>query len=350
MNLERIHMSGNHTTGRLAAGVLLLGGWSALGGCAGGGSAPESALEVAHGRVIRWEAFASEHVEARDIDIWVPDGVFSADERAAGYGGGDADGALDSVKVVYMHDGQMLFDSTGTWNGQEWRVDEAVGELMGEGRMGPVIVVAIPNNGDKRYAEYFPERVLEAVGEQVRERVIGQVMGGQALGDAYVRFLADELRPEVERQFPVRAGPENRVVMGSSMGGLISLYAGLERPDVFGRVGAISTHWPMVPGNLLEAVEGENPYFEAYRDYLEQRIPRAETGSHVFYFDYGTQTLDSLYAPYQKRVDQIMLGKGYSLRNWRSLVFPGAAHDERSWAERLRLPLLVLAGPEHYRY
>lgn len=325
---------------------------AALTGCGGGATVPPSAVDVAHGRVIRWEAFPSQHVDARDIDIWVPDGVFSADERQDGFGGGDSgpEGGTDSVKVLFMHDGQMLFDSTSTWNGQEWGVDESVGGLIEEGRLGPVIVVAIPNNGGKRYAEYFPEGVLERMGPVERERVIGRMEGGRALGDAYVRFLAEELLPEVERQFPVLPGAENRVVMGSSMGGLISLYAALERPEVFGRVGAVSTHWPMVTGELLEQTAPENPYFDAMLSYLDERIPHASAGSHVFYYDYGTETLDSQYAPYQKQVDQLMLGKGYSLRNWRSLMFPGAAHDEASWAERLRLPLQVLAGPDHYRY
>ena len=115
--------------------------------------------------------------------------------------------------------------------------------------------------------------------------------------------------------------------MGSSMGGLISLYALEQYPQVFGGAGCLSTHWP-AGGNLLV-------------DWLGQRLPQA--GDHRLYFDYGSQGLDADYAPYQQRMDAHLRLAGYREQiDWISLSFPGTDHNETAWRSRVALPVRFL--------
>ena len=124
--------------------------------------------------------------------------------------------------VVYMHDGQNLFDHAMSFAG-EWGVDETLERIAHEGV--EAIVVGVPNMGAARTNEYSP----------YRDDRLG---GGH--GDAYVRFLTDTLKPLVDQQFRTRREPEHTGLAGSSMGGLISLYGFLRRPDVFGFAGVMS--------------------------------------------------------------------------------------------------------------
>lgn len=124
--------------------------------------------------------------------------------------------------VLYMHDGQNLFDHATSFAG-EWHVDDTMERIGPEGI--EAIVVAVPNMGAERTYEYAPFR---------HERLGG---GG---GDAYLAFLIDTLKPIVDGHFRSRREAEHTGIMGSSMGGLISLYGLLRRPDVFGFAGAMS--------------------------------------------------------------------------------------------------------------
>jgi predicted alpha/beta superfamily hydrolase len=115
------------------------------------------------------------------------------------------------------------------------------------------------------------------------------------------------------------------------MGGLISLYAICEYPDIFGGVACISTHWP---GSFsLE----NNPFPDAMMSYLSGNLP--DPADHKIYFDCGDQTLDALYPALQQRIDSLMSQHGYSGSNWLTGYFPGEDHSERSWAKRLNIPL-----------
>ncbi|MBV9774887.1 MAG: phosphonate ABC transporter ATP-binding protein [Gemmatimonadetes bacterium] len=125
--------------------------------------------------------------------------------------------------VLYMHDGQNLFDAATAFAG-EWGVDESLDSLHAAGDPG-VIVVAVDNGGQKRLDEYSPWKNA-------------RLGGGE--GEAYVDFLAGTLKPYVDAHYRTLADPAHTGIMGSSMGGLISLYAGLRHPEVFGRVGVFS--------------------------------------------------------------------------------------------------------------
>ena len=118
--------------------------------------------------------------------------------------------------------------------------------------------------------------------------------------------------------------------MGSSMGGLIPLSAAWEYPDVFGGAGCFSPPWPAVEGFIAP--------------YLRDRLP--DPATHRLYFDHGTTTIDTLYAPIQAQVDPLLAAAGYDRgHNWQTLTFPGAAHNEIAWQQRVHIPLRFLLGP-----
>lgn len=176
------------------------------------------------GRIERLTSFESRFVDARPIDVWLPPG-YSAGRRYA---------------VLYMHDGQGLFDARVTWNHTAWNVHLALNRLMQAGAVQDTIVVGIPNNGIYRYSEYFPEKFLPLLPDAVRQDYVKLAQRGRPLADAYLRFIVEELKPAVDRRFATRTDAASTFIMGSSMGGLISLYALCEYPQVFGGAAALS--------------------------------------------------------------------------------------------------------------
>jgi predicted alpha/beta superfamily hydrolase len=126
--------------------------------------------------------------------------------------------------------------------------------------------------------------------------------------------------------------------MGSSMGGLISMYAICEYPKVFGSAGCMSTHWP----GIFTTVD--NPIPAVFLDYLDKHLPSPK--DHKLYFDYGSATLDAMYKPYQTKADSIMRAHGYADKNWITREFPGDDHSEKSWNRRLAIPLTFLLGED----
>jgi predicted alpha/beta superfamily hydrolase len=242
--------------------------------------------------------------------------------------------------VIYMNDGQMLFDSTTTWNKQEWGADEVAAKLIAENKIRPCIIVGIWNRDQYRYSEYFPEKALSFFPKRRRASLIRKEMMGEPLGDKYLRFLVSELKPYIDSHYSTFTDRENTIIMGSSMGGLISLYAICEYPDVFGGAGCISTHLPMIGVNWFRKYD--NRMAKSFRKYLSANLPSPE--NHKIYFDYGTKTLDAAYGPYQKKVDKLMSAAGYSEKNWTTIKYEGHDHSERSWASRLNIPFEFLLG------
>ncbi len=272
---------------------------------------------VSSGRIERISNLSSKYVDTRNIDIWLPEG-YSTEKKYA---------------VVYMHDGQMLFDSTKTWNKQEWMVDEILTNLFRKNNIKECIVVGIWNNGEYRHSEYFPQRIIEEIPIEIRELLINKNLKGKPQADNYLKFLIDELKPFIDNNFATLPDIDNTFIMGSSMGGIISIYAICEYPNIFGGAACLSTHWPLI---ISREAEESKTISQLFQDYLKLNLPKSE-GKKI-YFDYGTETLDSLYKPYQTLVDEIMVNRGYNEDNWITKEFIGDDHSESSWSKRLEIP------------
>ncbi len=275
--------------------------------------------------LVRLPDFPSQFVQPRHIDVWLPPNYPTQQQ----------------YPVLYMHDGQMLFDSTTTWNGQEWGVDEVMEHLISSGQIRPAIVVAIHNIDSIRHANYFPQKPFESLAKQTQdslytlERSPGRGLFGASVdSDQYLRFIVDELKPFIDKEYATLPDPAHTFIMGSSMGGLISMYAISEYPEVFGGAACLSTHWPGI--FTME----NNPIPKAFYQYVFTNLP--DPATHKLYFDFGTATLDALYEPLQLKVDSIIQSRGYTSENWITQKFEGHPHDEKAWRSRLHIPLTFL--------
>lgn len=291
---------------------------------------PDGVPRVLAGRIVDLGVLASRHADPRRVVVWLPSTYAPAGRPHA---------------VLYMHDGQNLFDKATASYGAEWQIDEVLDRLIRRGDARPTIVVGIWNT-PKRLREYVPAKAFAKLPPQYMDRVRG-LYGGDPLSDGYLRFLVSELKPMIDHRFNVRRDRANTIIMGSSMGGLISLYAIDEYPRVFGAAGMLSTHWPLfLPKPDAKRSDAEmDVVASSFEAYLRPALP--DSRNHRLYFDHGTETLDAHYAAYQARVDRVLVVRGYREgTNWMTRNFPGQDHNEKSWASRVDVPLRFLLAPD----
>lgn len=272
---------------------------------------------VEQGRIERtW--FRSALVDDRYIDVWLPPN-YNSDKK---------------YNVLYMHDGQMLFHAA-TWNGQEWNVDSTLAILAAKGSIQKTIVIGIHNNGQKRHAEYFPQKVIDQIPAKEKSVLINLFRAGTG-SDDYLKFIVHELKPFIDSNYSTHSGQQHTYIAGSSMGGLVSLYAFCEYPEVFSRAACLSTHW-------TGTFKGNDAIPNAINQYLEAHLP-SPIGRRL-YFDYGTSGLDSLYRKHQLKIDKTVRAKKYKSSHYKTLRFIAADHNENAWRKRFSIPArFILSG------
>ena len=266
------------------------------------------------GTIQRHESFASKYVAARNVDVWFPPGYSESTER---------------YPVIYMQDGQNIFEPISSIGGASWEMDKAITRLMDAKKIRGAIVVGAWNHGDIRWREYMPQKPYWSLALQRHHEAFINRAGGEPMSDPYLKFLVEEVKPFVDSTYRTLPDQPNNFVMGSSMGGLISLYAISEYPNVFYGAGCLSTNWPAGEHELVKE--------------MGKTLP--DPASHKLYFDYGTEGLDALYEPYQQKMDEYLRKAGYSEnQNWMTRKFEGAPHNESAWRARVELPLTFLLG------
>ena len=214
----------------------------------------------------------------RTIRIYLP----------AGYNTGSK-----SYPVLYMHDAQNLFDSTTAFSG-EWKVDEFMNAQKGQ----KVIVVGIDHGNEKRINELTP--------------FSNEKYGGGG-GDAYVDFVVNTLKPHIDSTFRTLPDAETTAIMGSSLGGLISFYAAIKHPEVFGTAVVFSpSFW----------------FSEKIYDFAESS---EISGNTRFYFSAGTAESESMVAQLLK-MKQLLLEKGASEGKLKVRIVEGGEHNEAFWS------------------
>lgn len=217
--------------------------------------------------------------------------------------------------VLYMHDGQNVFDgATAFLAGREWEADETAERLIEEGRIEPLIIVAVDNEGERRFDEYTPTPDRQGRGGEV---------------DQHGRMLVEELKPWVDERFRTRPGREDTGIARSSLGGLASLWVGLSFPDTFGKIAALSTsvHWG--DGHILRFIEAlpSKPQTRIWTDMGTAEGRGALRGA--------------------RRLRDALAEKGWEEGvDLMSVEAEGHTHDERAWARRLPAVLEFLFPPE----
>jgi hypothetical protein len=276
--------------------------------------------EASVGRIEHLGEIASTNAKARQVDVWLPPGYPAPGVR---------------YQVLYMHDGQNLFDSRTAAYGVAWDVDDCLGRLIAAETVEPTIVVGVWNT-NLRFAEYAPAKPYWALPAAFRAD-LAKERPGEPLSDGYLKFLVEELKPMIDKRYSTKPDRAHTWVAGSSMGGLISLYASLEYPAVFAGAACLSTHWPL-------SLQVNVPAFPtAMLWYLDEKLPKRRKPR--LYFDFGTATLDARYPGHQARVDSLLVKHRYAppLRRL-TRRFEGAEHNEAAWSRRLDIPLTFLLG------
>lgn len=248
------------------------------------------------GTVLVWPGLAGPQLaHPRDILVYLPPSLAEV-----------GPGSSRRYPVLYFHDGQNVFDEHTSYSG-EWRADETLEALAEEGI--EAIAVAIPNGGESRMDDYNPWRSLDTW--RGRSRPTG---GG---GDAYLGYVVGHVKPLVDASFPTRRERDGTGVIGSSMGGLISLYALAAYPDVFGLAGVMSPslHWS--DHRMLKVVDAG-------------LVPRAR-----IHLDAGGREWRGM-VPQARELRDLLLAQGFALgTDLRYVEVPKAGHNEGAWAERL---------------
>jgi predicted alpha/beta superfamily hydrolase len=242
-------------------------------------------------------------LEPRTITVWLPPGAFDG----------------PSLPVLYMHDGQNLFAPDALWGG--WQVGVTLDEAIASDLLAPMIVVGIDNTA-ARMDEYT----------QVGDVLDGVPVGGRA--DEYADFVVGGVKPFIEDRYPAASAPSSVAVMGSSLGGLVSLYIGLRHPDVFGQIASMS-------GTIAWGIIGANnpTIIDAY-------VEQPPVGLRIYLDSGGDEGLGCPDDGSDNYCHNVVLADTLRGLGWvdeQDLFYrwdPGAPHNEAAWATRFLAALI----------
>ena len=244
----------------------------------------------------------------RTVDYWIPKG--------------------GTDRLLIAHDGQNIFDGrSSTHRGQTWQMAQSAIRVSRDLGIAPPVIIGIWHSGTKdnplgRMKDLTPEIYFKA-GVPISADAIAWLGGSFDTtllnGEMYLREIFEKYIPAIAPGIP----PSQTAMIGSSMGGLATLYAVAQMPERFSTALALSPHWPLGANGLVEKTINSLP------------LP----GTHKVWMSHGTKGLDSGYAPYQIYADQLMHERGYRTNNFTSRVYPRSGHNERSWARYLDQPL-----------
>ena len=244
----------------------------------------------------------------RFLRVWLPPGYDDDENRECHY------------PVLYLNDGQNLFESSTAFGGVEWGVDESADRLIREGTIRPLIIVGIDNTGKDRIREYMPHRSMHPM-----------LLRGQ--GRRYPDFLIKEVMPFVENTYRIATSPENTGLGGSSLGALIALYTVISRPGVIGRLLLES---PSLWASNRQVIKESR----AVRIWPEKIFLAAGTA------EAGTPERNRTVVDDVRELAAIMRRAVLSESRLRMVIKDGAGHTESAWGERFPEALQFLFGSQ----
>jgi predicted alpha/beta superfamily hydrolase len=245
---------------------------------------------VSSGQLRKHDQFRSRFLRnQRDLIVYLPPGYDEQPHRR--------------FPVLYLHDGQNLFDRATAFAGQDWNVQGAADHLIQAGQVEPLIVVGIYNTGKSRLHEYTPTKSPK-------------LGGGRA--DRYAKFLLQEVMPFIQNEYRALAAPSVTGIGGSSLGALVSLYFGLQYPQTFGKIGALSPSVWWHQRMILRFAAAATPQ------------PRPQ-----IWLDIGTREGPKI-VPEVEQFRDVLLKKGW--REGADLHYErveGGEHNEAAWSQRI---------------
>jgi enterochelin esterase-like enzyme len=242
----------------------------------------------------------------RFLRVWLPPGY------------DDPENATRRYPVLYLNDGQNLFEASTAFGGVEWGVDETADRLIREGTIPPMLIVGLDNAGKNRIREYMPHRSLQPMILRVQ-------------GSRYPVFLMKEVMPFIARNYRVATGAENTGLGGSSLGALIALYTASVRPGVFGRL-------------LLESPSLWASNRQSIKDSRQVRVWPERVFLGTGTAETGREDRDRSVVDDVREFAATLRRAGLDEQRLRIVIEDGAAHNEASWARRFPEALAFLFG------
>jgi len=272
------------------------------------GAAPSAAMRArgATGDLRLHEFQSRVFRNTRFLRVWLPPNYDDAENSGRRY------------PVLYLNDGQNLFEAASSYAGVEWQVDETADRLIREGGVPPMIIVGIDHAGKDRIREYMPHRSMNPMMLRVQGRY-------------YPDFLIKEVMPFVGRNYRVAAGPENTGLGGSSLGALIALYTAMVRPGVIGRLLVES---PSLWVSHRQTIK-ESRSVRIWPERIYLGVGTAEAGSA----ERSRSVVDDV-----RELAAILRRAVLSEKRLRLVIEDGAGHNEAAWAERFPEALRFLYG------
>ena len=243
--------------------------------------------------------------KGRTVDYWAPEG--------------------GSDRVLIAHDGQNIFDRRTATFVYTWRLAQNAIRVSKELGAKPPLVIGVFHSSSKadphgRAKDLSPENPFR---EGIKPLITPTINVEELRGNSYLDQIFDEIIPTIASETQSNYAPEKTAMIGSSMGGLATLYAATRSSEKFSTALALSTHWPL----------GGNPLV----DWLTQRI--SKTAISKVWMSRGTKGLDATYPPYQDYADLKMEELGWGGKRFVSKVYHRTTHNERSWASYVDEPL-----------
>jgi predicted alpha/beta superfamily hydrolase len=246
------------------------------------------------------------------LRVFLPGNYFSPHNRTRRY------------PVLYLQDGQNVFDKATSSTGKEWEADESVDQLVSEFKIRPMFIVGIDNAGEQRSSEYLT--YPDPHNPQFQSSTPPELQGAK-----YAEFLTKEVMPFLEKRYRIATGPANTGIGGSDYGAVVALTTALHHPTIFGKLLLESPSLWVGDGKLLPEVENAK--------LLPQKIYLGIGTNEA-----GNPESDGLILKYFRDMDAILKSKGLGPSRLKIVVDAGGQHNEDAWARRLPDALLFLYG------
>lgn len=272
------------------------------------------------GDIHRHYIYSPEMGDTMTIDVWTPQD-FNPNRQTP-------------YPVIFMHDGQNLFDANTTWNHQAWEADSITSVLISSNEIEAPVIIGIHSVDSTRIGDLTPQDALGYASPTLLTQLSKAFPNIKIRGNAYAQFISTTLRDSLMTEYNLAKDPKYTSVMGSSMGGLMSIYTLCKYPEIFGNAACLSTHWIGIVGE-------ESEFQSAMEKFLTDNLPKDDL--HRIYLDTGDATIDSLYTPAHQSVVNLITKSGYkSPASFEHHTFHGHKHEEKSWSSRLFIPLKFL--------
>ena len=244
-------------------------------------------------------------LRGRTIDYWAPEG--------------------GSDHVLIAHDGQNIFDRKTATFLYTWKLAQTSIRVARETHKTPPLIIGVFHSSTKtdphgRSKDLTPEDPFRAGMKPAHHSTIS---AGELRGNSYLQMIFDETVPAIAELTKSTSTPEKTAMIGSSMGGLATLYSAIKHPERFHTALALSPHWTLAGDALVEWMIPQLPRDKQMRVWMSR----------------GTKGLDASYEPFQDRVDLMMEELGWNARRFITKVYHRTAHNERSWASYVDEPL-----------